>query len=456
MEQLVARSTEVKERLRQQPLTCVSLFKPQKPAPAQQGSTVPTEDELRVARAALRQTMVAKDAEAPRRSIWNSASIAADAPDDATRASSVWSDSPPQHKHWSCQNVMLPIPASTGTVSASLSGSDLISTPPATAKPSSRSAEFLSPAQGLPLNGAELADAWIRSPAGEEFMAAVVAAEAKAEHASCSPADIPAPRISHMPTQPVSEAQVPCGEQAKGDISFSFGPALVTSTPTSESPGGGADSDSVHQGPSPDVPVRQSPLAVNTHTMQSPGPQSSALHAADSAQASRAARAPCEASELAVALAEVKRLLAVVSEVQQLLPQPDAPQALVDVQSFVAEVRQQMQAKPIGLPHLTPPGTRSASAPGSMSLLQGLGGRGLGKGKGLCLFGGRSSSACSSGSTPAASGMPSATTATASATSIRHSQTKVCDFDARSCCAVSVCCVVPRCPWLVWTVSLCM
>lgn len=132
-----------------------------------------------------------------------------------------------------------------------------------------------------------------------------------------------------------------------------------------------------------------------------------------------------------MALADVERLLAVVAEVQQLLPQPDAPQALIDVQSFVAEVRQQMQAKANGLPHLTPPGTRSASAPGSMSLLQGLGGRGLGKGKGLCLFGGRSSSACSSGSTPAASGMPSATTATASATSIRHSQTKVCDFNAR-------------------------
>lgn len=396
---------------------------------------VPTADELRLARAALRQTMVATDVAVQRPSVRNGASIPADAHDDATRASSVWSASPPQHKHWSCQNVLMPIPASAGPSDACIGPSDALPTgsflnvthhSPATTPPPPASA--LSPPQSMLTSGAQLADAWIRSPVGEEFMAAIVAAEAKAGDPKRVVAEEP-PNSSLEPEQPEF---VPHGDKAaRGVSSSSCGIAPAAGMPSNLATVGGSPTSGhvaailSHQSPAAAI----APVASAAPTTQIPG-----LLTEDSEQVSRV---PCTSggSELAIALAEVKRLQTVLDEVQLLLPECGAPQAIADVHAFVAEVQRHMRSKPDDS-HVTSPAPRSASAPGSVSLLRAITGRGLGKGKGLCLFGGRSSSGPSSCSTPASSGMPSVTPATASAASVRHSQAKV--SSVHCCCSCSL------------------
>lgn len=445
LQQVVARSTEVKARLRKQPLTCVNI---DKPAAVQQDSMVPTADELRLARAALRQTMVVTDVVVQPPNVRHGASIPADAQDDATRASSVWSASPPQHKHWSCQNVLMPIPASTGPSDACTDPSDslpagsyLTGTHDSPAiKPPPPPTSALSPPPPMPTSGAQLADAWIRSPAGEEFMAAVVAAEAKTEDLNRVIAEEPAKSISLVPEQPDF---VPPGDKAaRGASSFSFGISPVRGMPSSESPGGGTPK-SVQQGPAAAALAHQSPtvasppIASAVLSTQMPG-----LQTDDSEEVSRVLPNTSGGLELAAALAEVKRLQSVLHEVQLLLPEPGAPQAMADVHAFVAEVQRQMRSKPDDS-HVASPAPRSGSAPSSMSLLRDLNGRGLGKGKGLCLFGGHSSSGPSSRSTPASSGMPSMTPATASAASVRHSQSTVSSVHCCCCCDLILAALVP-------------
>lgn len=365
---------------------------------------VPTESELRLARAALRQTMVpaAISAEVPR------ASIPADANDTVTRASSVWSDSPAQHKRWSCQKVMMTIPASTGGSDDGLPGCQHTITPEARAQQPTLP---ISPGQPLSLSGAQLADAWMRSPIGEEFMAAVVAADAKAEDAQRPVVVHQTESISFQPGQAVSKSDTPSNGVAN---SQKLSPIERTSID-------GSRGCEVPDNCLADQTLQPGILQHSPHDDHPVGLHSSVIGRAEPGTPHRSTMA-----ELMDAREEVKNLRAVLDAVQLLLPHAGAPQALTDVDAFVAELRCQMQAQ---RPSLTAPSPlKSVSSPKLVPLHETNEGRGLGKGKGLCLISSRISCEPSEASVPFSSTSCSTTPATVTTTSVRNSRAQVNHF----------------------------
>lgn len=422
LRQIAERARETNQRLRNQPLTCVSIIKPA----VQQASMPPTEAELLRVRAALRQTMMPLTSEEEAHSMRPRSSHPPDHEEHGMRASSAWSVGSAQQptQHWVCQNVLLPIPGTPGSVRST----PLTSGPAQTTELSvPLSSSAVSPMLSLCPSGAKLADDWIRSPAGEDFMTAMVASELKKDVAHETVAHDEVLNASTHPAQPIATSVAPGSEAARQSASFSFVVPPSPGVAGNMSPRAIGIVEGNMESSAIAPPATSSPASPTEAKGARPSGPSSAIAQSVSCQLlATAATGPVQqaathhpgdvpvAEELALAQADVQDLRRIISVVQQLLPETDAPQALSDVDAFVVAVRKCMSAPPAEA-IMMPAAAHCGATPGSVSLLKGLEGRGLGIGKGLFPLGRRSSSAPSGAITPmaASSGVQSATRTTA-------------------------------------------